>query len=114
VTAAELAKAFLEKAKQTPVTKTQREARLHRLNKTAGISVNTVTPLNQPPRVPRRAAAPVPTVVQPVVYVQAPSHKAAPPPIHVTVDATPRATRTRVVKTDEDGIATETITERIE
>jgi hypothetical protein len=89
----------------------ERITRLHKLN---GTNHTPAAAPNTKRRVrpARRSASAAPTVVlQPTIYVQAPDHK--PPTVNVTLPAQ-KATRTRVVSTDEDGIATETITEPVE
>jgi hypothetical protein len=88
-------------------------ARLAKLNGRAhSPATGYRTSLDRPVRKRTAPAAPVaPTILQPVVYVQAPTPKA--PVVNVTVP-TQKATRTRVVETDEDGIATVTVTEPID
>jgi hypothetical protein len=108
---ADLAASIIAKsAPREPLWK--RRERLRRLNggsyvEPVGGSTPLTTRLRQRPQPTPRLI-----IVRPIINVE--TQKAAPPVINVRVDSTPKATRTRVVKTDEDGIAVETVTEPVE
>jgi hypothetical protein len=94
-------------------TSMHKAARLAKLNGRAhSPATGYRSALGRPVRKRVAPAAPVaPAIVQPVVYVQAPTPKS--PVINVTMPAQ-KATRTRVVETDDDGLATVTVTEPID